>query len=141
MSTEIPHGWLSYSPFHKMINMELERLEHGECVIRMAPRPEMSNAKGDLHGGMIASLLDISMSQAARSTQPDPLQIKVSTITLTVNYLSPSTGVVTVTAKVVRAGASICYVEAEAINAKGEIVAHATGTFRIIRPHKTPAAA
>ena len=121
------------SPFIKHLDPEVLRLDGGVCILRLEPRAEFGNSKGDLHGGIIASLLDISMAQAVRTTQE--VGIKVSTITLTTNYLAPSRGTATATARVVRAGASICYAECEILNEKDEIVAHASGTFRIIRSH------
>ncbi len=123
--------WRSYPPFYGFLGAELERLQDGECVLVLAPRAELGNSKGDLHGGAIASLLDIVLSQAVRSAYTE--RINVSTISMTVNFLAPTTGWARATGKVLRAGASIAYAEGEVVNEKGELVSRISGTYRIIR--------
>jgi len=128
-------AWLSYPPFYALLGPTLEVLADGRCEISLAPRAELGNSKGDLHGGVIASLFDLAMSQAVRSVYAGRGEkINVSTIGLTVNYLAPSKGSVRVIAQALRPGASIAYAEAEALNEEGESVARVSGNYRIIRP-------
>ena len=128
-------AWLSYPPFYALLGPTLELLADGRCEISLAPRAELGNSKGDLHGGVIASLFDLAMSQAVRSVYAGRGEkINVSTIGLTVNYLAPSKGTVRVIAQALRPGASIAYAEAEALNEAGESVARVSGNYRIIRP-------
>jgi len=130
----VPAGpaWLSCPPFYQWLDPRLEQLGGGRCELSLAPRPELGNSKGDLHGGAIAALFDIAMSQAVRSAYAD--KINVSTIGLTVNYLATSQGTVRISAQALRPGSTIAYAEVEALNAAGECVARASGNYRIIRP-------
>jgi acyl-coenzyme A thioesterase PaaI-like protein len=52
---------------------------------------------------------------------------------MTVNYLEASQGALTVTARVVRAGKTVAYAEAEAVNEAMGLMAKVSATFRIIR--------
>lgn len=135
MSDPSKPAWLSYPPFYEFLGPTLEVLADGRCEVSLAPRRELGNSKGDLHGGAIASLFDLAMSQAVRSVYVAKGEnINVSTIGLTVNYLAPSKGTVRVIAQALRPGASIAYAEAEALNADGDSVARVSANYRIIRP-------
>ncbi len=132
--------WRSYPPYYKHIGAVLERLEAGECVLRLSPRAELANTKGDIHGGAIASLLDMVLSQAVRSGYDR--SFNVATINLNINYLATANGELRATGKLVRAGTTIAYLEGEIKRPDGEIVARATATYRIIhRPTRTVKAA
>ena len=80
----------------------------------------------------IASMMDITLSQAVRSAYPSG--INVSTISMTVNYLAPSQGNALSHAQVIRAGHSIAYAEGDVKNEAGDIVCRVSGSYRIIRP-------
>ena len=123
--------WLSHPPFYDFLGMSLLSLHQGRCVLRLNPRRELTNSKGEIHGGPIAACLDIAMSQAVRSSYTD--KVNVATISMTVNYLEASQGALTVTAKVVRAGKTVAYAEAKAVNEAMGLMAKVSATFRIIR--------
>jgi uncharacterized protein (TIGR00369 family) len=128
--------WLSYPPYYAHIGAVLERIGSGEAVLRLSPRPELANTKGDIHGGAIASLLDMVLSQAVRSGYDR--SFNVATINLNINYLATANGELTARGKLVRAGTTIAYLEGEITRPDGEIVARATANYRIIhRPTKT----
>jgi uncharacterized protein (TIGR00369 family) len=128
--------WRSYPPYYAHIGAVLERLEKGECVLRLAPRPELANTKGDLHGGAIASLLDMVLSQAVRSGYDK--SFNVATISLNINYLATANGEVRALGKLIRAGTTIAYLEGEVTGADGAIVARAAATYRIIHRPTRP---
>jgi uncharacterized protein (TIGR00369 family) len=135
-----PLKWRSYPPYYAHIGATLERLDEGECVLRLAPRPELANTKGDIHGGAIASLLDMVLSQAVRSGY-DPA-FNVATISLNINYLATGNGELRAVGKLIRAGTTIAYLEGEITRPDGAICARAAATYRIIRrPTRSAAAA
>ena len=123
--------WRSFSPFYEHLGLELESLGDGKCVIRLPFAAHFGNSRGEVHGGIAASLLDITLSQAARSTLDGPTNI--ATISMTMSYLAPAHGVLTCRGAVVRAGRSIAFVEGEVTDAKGRAVCRAVGTYRILR--------
>ena len=122
--------WRSYPPYYAHIGAVLERIGNGEAVVRLSPRPELANTKGDIHGGAIASLLDMVLAQAVRSGYDR--SFNVATINLNINYLATANGELTATGKLIRAGTTIAYLEGEITRSDGAIVARATASYRII---------
>lgn len=103
----------------------------------LPPHPAMSNSRGDVHGGLIATLLDCTLAAATRAH--DPGRYGVATIDLTLHYLSPGRGALVGRAVCERRGRSVCFARGEAVDADGNIVAMATGSFKLI--DRTPASA
>ncbi len=126
--------WRSFPPFYDHLGLELEALADGLCVIRLPYVKHFGNTRGEVHGGIVASVLDITLSQALRSTIEGPAD--VATISMTVNYLAPAVGVLTCNAKVVRGGRSIGFAEGEVTDEKGHAVCRAVATYRILRPRQ-----
>jgi len=93
-------------------------------------RAELTNSRGDVHGGTLMSVLDFTMSAAARGTD---CTVGMATIDMNTSFLAPAGGDLTVTARCLRRGRSIAFVEGEVRNAAGEMVARATGTFKVVR--------
>jgi uncharacterized protein (TIGR00369 family) len=125
--------WHSFPPFYTHLGLKLEALGDGHCVVELPFARHFANTRGEVHGGIAASVLDITMSQALRSTIEGPVDI--ATISLTVNYLVPAFGVLKCEAKVVRRGRSVAFVEGEVTGENGEAATRAVGTFRILRKH------
>ena len=127
--------WRSFPPFYKHLDLQLKSLGGGTCVVELPYAKHFGNMRGEVHGGIVASLLDITLSQAIRSTLDGPTNI--ATISMNVSYLAPAVGVVTCTGTVVRGGRSIAFAEGEVIDEKGTSVCRATATYRVLRPLKT----
>jgi uncharacterized protein (TIGR00369 family) len=102
----------------------------GEARLALEGRPDTENSRGEIHGGVIASLLDAAMGVAVRSAYP--AGTGATTVSLTVNYLEAGRVSLIATAKVVRAGRSLCSAEATVVDASGRAVAHAIGTMRVL---------
>jgi uncharacterized protein (TIGR00369 family) len=107
-----------------------ELVGHGDGWATLAcdVQARHSNRHGNAHGGLLATLLDTSMGLATRSNgRVDNL----GTASLTVNYLKPARGRITVHAHVRRCGRSLAFCEAEARNANDEVVATASAVFAV----------
>ena len=124
--------WRTFPPFYEHLNLKLEALADGKCVIRLPYAAHFANSRGEVHGGIVASLLDITLSQAVRSTLEGPTN--VATISMTVSYLTAAAGVLACSASVVRAGSTVAFAEGEVTDEKGAAVCRAVGTYRILRP-------
>ncbi|OBZ93535.1 hypothetical protein ADU59_21610 [Pararhizobium polonicum] len=110
--------------------MKVLREEGGEVEISLRSRPELTNRKGDIHGGVLASLIDLAASRATRSLG----ELKgVSTVTLLTNYIAPAQGDITIRATVLKAGRSTSFVDVRICNADGDLAATGSITLRIIR--------
>jgi uncharacterized protein (TIGR00369 family) len=124
--------WRTFPPFYEHLDLKLEALAEGKCVIRLPYAAHFANSRREVHGGIVASLLDIALSQAVRSTLDGPTN--VATISMTVSYLTAAAGVLTCNAGVVRAGGTIAFAEGVVTDEQGAAVCRAVGTYRILRP-------
>jgi len=101
-----------------------------EVVVALDVQDHHLNPTGSLHGGAIATLIDIAMGRATDTTDDDAE--RPSTIEMKVNYLAPGErGTVTATARVRRRGRQFTVVEAE-VTQGDEVLALAIGTYTTI---------
>ena len=124
-------GWLPSPPFQHHLGIETVEAAEGRTLLRFTFRPEFGNRKGDVHGGVLATLMDLAISQAIRSAARGIAGL--STINMTVNYLDTATGNLTARGRIIKVGRTIGVGEATCETADGRLVVQATGTFRLIQ--------
>ena len=129
-------------PFVEALGFELVRCEGGEAEVAVPPRPDLLNHIGIAHGGVVMTLLDVAMAQAIRATDPALLAggPALVTIEMKTSFLRPGTGRLRAVGRVLRKGASMAFCEGSVLDGAGEQVAHATGTFKLIRRESSAAA-
>lgn len=117
-------------PFVAHLGLVTEALGEGTARLSM-PLPEhFTNSLGTAHGGVIMSLLDVALCTAARTLHPD--SIGVITIDMSTSFIGGGSGErLLAEARVLRDGRSMTFVEAEAKNADGSLVAKAIGTVKV----------
>lgn len=121
------------SPFVDYCFLEpVERLENG-VRSRVRMRPELTNSWGGAHGGLTVTLLDASMSVSARYALDPEGKIGVATIDMSTSFIGQAREVLECEARVVNLQGSILFLEAEARNESGALVARAIGTFKALR--------
>jgi len=119
-------------PYYRLLGLRSEPGEPaGRSKIRLDSRHDLENSRGDVHGGVIASLLDAAVAVAVRSAFTEGEG--ATTVSLTVNYVEPGRGTLTAAGHVIRAGRSIASAEATVTDAAGRIVAHAVATMRVAK--------
>jgi uncharacterized protein (TIGR00369 family) len=103
------------------------------CEVAFEVQDFMFNPQGTLHGGVLATALDISMGHLIhRHAGPG------TTLEMKVQYLAPArSGRVTCHAEALRRGGT-WFLRAEARNEGGHLLAYATSTWKLL---KTPAQA
>ena len=92
-------------PFNKLIGMKIDNLDLGNIKIRFEMRPELVGnfMRGNLHGGVISTVLDVTggmlawtgiMKKMEGSTFEEITErfAKIGTIDLRVDYLRPGLG-------------------------------------------------
>lgn len=131
ISNKAPN-WRSFPPFYAQLDLQLEALENGECVIRLPYQARFGNSRGEVHGGIVASLLDIALTQAVWSTL-DP-RAGIATISLMVNYLASARGELVGMGTLMRSGRTVAFAQGEVKDATDTTVCQATGIFRVIPP-------
>jgi uncharacterized protein (TIGR00369 family) len=118
--------------FRELVGTALSSAEEGRAVVSVRAQERHLNPNGTVHGGVVYTLVDVSMAEALRTIiqegdRPVTIEIKV-------NYLEPGRpGTLTSTARVRKGGKRVTIVEAEvAQEDDDEIVALATGTYTIV---------
>jgi uncharacterized protein (TIGR00369 family) len=117
-------------PFVMHLGLTTEALGEGSARISMSLPEHFTNSLGTAHGGVIMSLLDVALCTAARTLHPD--SIGVITIDLATSFIGGGSGTKLVAeARVLKDGRSLIFVEGEAKNADGSLVAKAMATVRV----------
>jgi len=121
-----------HASFPEATGIELSSAEEGRAVVSLQAEEWHLNAMGAVHGGVISTLIDVSMAEALDSIAEEDEQ--PFTIQITVNYMKPAKlGTLTSTAEVRMGGERVTIVEAELRqdndDGNEEVVALATGTY------------
>jgi uncharacterized protein (TIGR00369 family) len=119
-------------PFLAWLGARRESAADGVAVVVVDLVPELLNNHGGGHGGVVMTLLDNAMANAALSRID--FAREVVTIDIHVAFMSPATGRLTATGRATGGGRSVCFCEADVADANGRVVARAMGTFRYREP-------
>lgn len=121
---------MTAAPFNRLLGIQVVRMEGGEAEARIDVAPPHRNNRGVAHGGVVSSLLDSAMGAAVISAIPK--EWWCATTALNLQFVAGAReGVLTATGRVVRRARSIAFVEGEARDAGGVIVATAQGTWHL----------
>jgi len=121
---------LDAAPFHKMLPMKIISADSEDETITVkmdySPNFQRRDDSGEIHGGVIASLVDIAGDFALIYL----LGKGVPTINFRVDYLRPAVNTDLVAfAHVRRAGRTIGVVDIDVTNDEGKLVAVGTGCY------------
>jgi uncharacterized protein (TIGR00369 family) len=108
----------------------------GHLVIEMDLRPEFSNVRGALQGGLIAVLIDMCAGRLAYQTCDHENGFSTATSDLNVHFLSPVTiGPARTEARIIRSGNSSIVLQVEVTDAgRGKLAAVSTIAFTVLAP-------
>ena len=117
--------------FKDVLGVEVESAEDGRARLTLEASPDHLNEGGTVHGGVLASLVDMAMGEAVRSSIGE--DDVPATSQLTVTYLRPGKpGVLTVSAAVSKQGDNLTMCEAD-VEQDGKALVHALATFALLR--------
>jgi uncharacterized protein (TIGR00369 family) len=103
--------------------------EDDSCVVSFDVKPPMYNPQGSIHGGVLATALDISMGHLLKHRIGAG-----STLEMKVQYFNAvRTGVLRCRSGFLKKGRSIFFLQSHAYDAAGETVAHATSTWKLLK--------
>jgi uncharacterized protein (TIGR00369 family) len=119
-------------PFVDLLGMEFLGLGVGEAQIAIDLREEHTNSWGVAHGGLLMTLLDVALAHAARSPLVDGGEVQpgVVTIEMKTSFLRPGQGRLVAHGRRLHRSATLAFCDGSVLNAAGELVGHATGTFK-----------
>lgn len=100
--------------------------EADSCTVAFDAVPPLFNPQGTLHGGVLATAMDISMGHLLnRAGGPG------ATLEIKVQFMAPvAAGAVRCRATFLRQGRSVSFLQSHATRADGALAAHATATWR-----------
>lgn len=125
---------LEGSPFTKLVGLEVVELSNESVRTRLVFRPELERSHGIVHGGAIFSLMDVTAG-AMCAIAHGGFEAGVTNVTISAStqFLGIVRGAdLACTARSVRSGKSIAFVEAE-IESGGELVARGSFVFKTTR--------
>ncbi|MEW6323416.1 MAG: PaaI family thioesterase [Acidobacteriota bacterium] len=130
MSLDFAREYQKQIPYLAHLQMRTDELGEGTARLSLPVEPAFTNSLGSLHGGAIMSLLDVALCTAARTLHPH--SAGVVTIDMSTSFVAAATGPRLVAeARVLRDTRSMTFVEAEARNEDGALVAKAIATVRV----------
>ncbi len=132
-------------PFNKVLGVRIESLQEDNLQLRFDMRPELVGnfVRGNLHGGVISSVLDVVGGMTAwlgvmkKMKESSLEQIsarfsKMGTIDLRVDYLRPGLGTHFIGhGSVLRTGNKVSVIRMELHNNENQMIAVGTGTYMV----------
>jgi uncharacterized protein (TIGR00369 family) len=129
---ELMRQFLPSSPFVGHLGIRLEAIEPGRAVLSLPFAESLVTIGKVVHGGAIASLIDIAATAAAWSDADIPEKLRGATVGLSVTYLAAAQGEdLEAEARVLRRGQSLVYCDVDVRTAGGEPAARGLVTYKI----------
>ncbi|QBD83651.1 PaaI family thioesterase [Ktedonosporobacter rubrisoli] len=124
--------FLPLSPYVTYLGIQLTTMERDLATLTLPFREPMVTIGTVVHGGAIASLIDTAAMVAAWSGAEQQAKLRGSTVGLTVSYLAPAQQEdIIATARVLRRGRSLVYLDVEVSGASGNPVARGLVTYKL----------
>jgi uncharacterized protein (TIGR00369 family) len=115
----------------QLLDIEVSRSDQDSATADLIADERHLNAGGTVHGGAIATLVDVAMGAAVFAGNED--DERPVTIEIKVNYLEAGqTGALRAVASVRRRGSRFTVLEAEVVQGE-RVLAFATGSFTTVR--------
>ena len=105
----------------------------GHAEATWTPTPDMANPFGNVHGGVIATVIDEVTGAAVMSSIEAG---SAPTVSLNIDYLHavPIGGTYTAVGEVVRMGRAMAIADARIVSEEGKVLARGTCIYQIPRP-------
>jgi uncharacterized protein (TIGR00369 family) len=128
---ELVEAFLPNSPHTVELGIRLVSIGTDEAVLEMPFKPELTTIGEMVHGGAIASLIDVAAMAAAWASDETPENPTGSTVALSLNFAAPASGVdLRAHGRVARRGSRLSFCEVTVTDPGGTVVAHGIATYR-----------
>ena len=123
------------SPYGRLLGVVCDLVEENRAAVRLPYRSDVTTVGDLVHGGAIASLVDVAATAACWASPAVKPGSRGTTIGFTIHYLAPARAQDLVAdARVIQRGSSICVVEVEVRGADAATVSRATVTYKLTAP-------
>ena len=120
-------------PFAKDLGVELVLARDGESRLELEVQPRHLNGWGAVHGGVIMTVLDVAMAIAARTVQPRGEGVVTIEMKTSFMQAGPTQGRLVAAGSCAHRSGTMAFCEAEVRSAADQLVARASGTFKLLR--------
>ena len=131
---EQPPGFNIKIPFVNFLGIKFEKVETGRVIIGIKIKEDYKNSWGSAHGGLLMTMLDVALGSACRSL--DENCNGAITVEIKVNFLRVPGNTLKAIGNAKRLGRSLIFSEGEIYDLDHNIIAKATGTFKLTYPGK-----
>lgn len=120
-------NYLDRHPVLNTLGIRTMYMGRGITGMRIIPGPEYSSAGYRVHGGIVATVIDVAMSRAALTVTGKLCR----TVDIHLSYMAPALENMALIAEawVVRAGETLVAVEGTVANENGQTILRGMGTF------------
>ena len=116
--------FLPSSPFVGLLGISLVALEPDRAELRMPFRADLVTVGDVVHGGAIASLIDMTAVSAAWADDAEPASMDGATVSLDVSYVAAARGKdLTAVGVVSKRGRSLVFADVRVTEPDGRLVA------------------
>ena len=130
------------APYGQWLGLACESIERDHVRVVLPFRKEVTTFGEMVHGGAIASLVDVTATAAAWAHPAVTLQARGTTVGFSLSFLAPGLGSDLIAdAVIIRRGGSLCVCEVTVSSPGGECVARALVTYKLKLPPPPGAAA
>jgi len=128
---DIVSQYIEKNQFGYFLGMDFHIISPGQVEYSLIIKDNHLATPLNVHGGCISALADACMGVGALTLVAERAQV-VTTLEFKVSFLQPvyNGDKLVALSRVKKSGATILFMEAEITNKEGELVAHATGTFK-----------
>lgn len=128
----IVKAYIAHNHFGAMLDIEFQLSEPGELTYHMDIQEKHLATPRAAHGGAVSAFMDATMGVCALSQVVRDNKV-VSTIEMKISFVSPALigRKLIGTAKTIKKGKRILFVEGEIHNDEGALIAIGSGTFNV----------
>lgn len=118
------------SLFSEFIGLQLDEVSEGKVILSLPYQKSFENMQQTIHGGVYATVLDTVMGLTCKTLGFD----SAITIQMSIQFLKPvRQGAIYADASIVSNSGKTMLVEGRLFDEERNLVAHSTGTFRVLK--------
>lgn len=130
----IKDGSIHPPPIAMLVGYKLSEIDSGYAVFELSPNEYHYNPFATVHGGVLSTLLDTTMTASVLSTLPKGFSC--TTVEIKVNFIKPVTAqtkILRCEAKPIHIGKRLATADGRLKDKDGELHAHGTSTCSIFK--------